>query len=70
MPRPMIELTTERKSPRLAIDQRPTWLPFIRVQRRLRVDALGRYWSPWALLALAFIGAGVWALLRLAGRTR
>lgn len=65
-----IELKTERKSPRLAIDQRPTWLPFIRDRGRWRVIALGRWWSPWALLALAFIGAGAWALLRLAGRAR
>lgn len=68
MAKKYLDLTTERKVPRLAIDQRPTRLPFIRDRGRLRVVVLGRWWSPWALLALACVGAGI--ALALLGRAR
>lgn len=65
------DLTTDRKMPHLTIDQRPSWLPLIRDRGRWRVIALGLWWSPWSLLALAFVGAAAaWALLGLVGRAR
>ena len=63
-----IELRTEqRDKPYLSNDPQPPRLPRIRVRGRWRLDAFGRYWSPWELLALA-LGVGMaWWLL---GRTR
>lgn len=50
----MRKLTTEREiDVHLAADPRPRRLAILRVQGRWRLDALGRWWTPGELSALA-----------------
>jgi hypothetical protein len=70
MSKEWIELTTEEKTPRLTVDPQPTHSPFIRWRGRLWLRTPVRWLTPWALLALALVGAGAIMLLRLVGRAR